>query len=119
MKKCIALLAVFLILWSCSTVPITNRKRVNMVSDAQILPAAFAQYEGFLKEHKFSIGPFLTIGVISAIRRLLYIEAQASYEKHLPLESLYELSVTALVILVLIIAYYFASKAREIEAKTQ
>lgn len=42
----------------------------------------------FLKEKQFVIGPFLVIGVISAIRRLLYIEAQASYETHLPLESL-------------------------------
>lgn len=39
---------------SCSTVPITERKRVNIVSDAEILPASFAQYEGFLKEHKLS-----------------------------------------------------------------
>lgn len=43
-----------MILVGCSTVPITGRKRVNMVSDAEILPASFAQYEGFLKEHKLS-----------------------------------------------------------------
>ena len=45
---------VFLFIMSCSTVPITGRKRINLVSDAQILPASFAQYEGFLKENKIS-----------------------------------------------------------------
>lgn len=72
----------------------------------------------FLKEKKFVIGPFLVIGVIAAIRRLLFIEAQASYEKHLPLESLYEISVTALVILVMVVSYYISLKAKEIEKKT-
>lgn len=42
------------VLYSCSTVPITGRKRVNVVSDSEILPASFAQYEGFLKENKIS-----------------------------------------------------------------
>ncbi len=54
MRKIIALVVVFLFVVSCSTVPITGRKRINLVSDAQILPASFAQYEGFLKENKIS-----------------------------------------------------------------
>jgi uncharacterized membrane protein (DUF373 family) len=73
----------------------------------------------FLKEKKFIVGPFLVIGIIAAVRRLLYIEAQASYEKHLPLESLYEISVTAFVILAMIVAYYISLKAREIEKKIE
>ncbi|MDE1206594.1 M48 family metallopeptidase [Tenacibaculum larymnensis] len=54
MKKIIALtfLAAFLV--ECSTVPITGRKRLNFVNDAQILPASFAQYKGFLEENKLS-----------------------------------------------------------------
>jgi predicted Zn-dependent protease len=39
---------------SCSTVPITERKRVNIVDDEDILPASFAQYDEFLKENKLS-----------------------------------------------------------------
>jgi len=54
MKKTISLLLVFIFLVSCSTVPITGRKRINIVSDAQILPASFAQYSGFLSENKIS-----------------------------------------------------------------
>ncbi len=49
-----AFLMLSLLLYSCSTVPITERKRVNIVDDAQILPASFAQYENFLKENSLS-----------------------------------------------------------------
>lgn len=54
MKKIIALGIVALFLVQCSTVPITGRKRLNFVSDAQVLPASFAQYKGFLQENKLS-----------------------------------------------------------------
>jgi predicted Zn-dependent protease len=60
MKKIITLSILFLFIISCSTVPITGRKRVNLVSDAQILPASFAQYEGFLKENKISSNAKMT-----------------------------------------------------------
>ncbi|WP_456377787.1 M48 family metallopeptidase [Lutibacter sp.] len=60
MKKIISLTLVFLFIVSCSTVPITGRKRINIVSDAQILPASFAQYEGFLKENKISTNAKMT-----------------------------------------------------------
>ena len=43
-----------LVQFGCSTVPITERKRVNIVSDEEILPASFAQYDTFLKENKIS-----------------------------------------------------------------
>ncbi len=54
MKKIISLIIVAIFILSCSTVPITGRKRVNLVNDSQILPASFAQYDEFLKEHKKS-----------------------------------------------------------------
>ena len=54
MKKVISLVLLLLFVVSCSTVPITGRKRVNFVSDAEILPASFAQYESFLAENKIS-----------------------------------------------------------------
>lgn len=47
-------LIVCLVLAACSTVPITGRKRVNVVSDDEILPASFQQYDYFLKENKLS-----------------------------------------------------------------
>ena len=54
MKKILALLVVSLLFVACSTVPITGRKRLNLVSDAQVLPASFAQYKGFLEKNKKS-----------------------------------------------------------------
>lgn len=60
MKKVISLAIVFLFIASCSTVPITGRKRVNFVSDAQILPTSFEQYAGFLKEHTLSADAKMT-----------------------------------------------------------
>jgi len=52
MKKLLGLLLIAISFAECSTVPITGRKRVNFVSDAQILPMSFQQYSGFLTENK-------------------------------------------------------------------
>ncbi len=54
MKKTISIFLILLMVVACSSVPITNRKRINIVSDEEILPVSFSQYEGFLKEHKLS-----------------------------------------------------------------
>lgn len=54
MKKVVILVLTVFLFVECSTVPITGRKRVNFVSDAQVLPASFAQYNSFLQENKVS-----------------------------------------------------------------
>ncbi|WP_408043225.1 M48 family metallopeptidase [Tenacibaculum litopenaei] len=54
MKKLIAFACASAFLVQCSTVPITGRKRLNMVSDSKVLPASFAQYKGFLEKNKLS-----------------------------------------------------------------
>lgn len=54
MKKIVLLFVTTLFVISCSTVPITGRKRLNLVKDEQVLPASFAQYQGFLKQNKLS-----------------------------------------------------------------
>lgn len=54
MRKLPVLIVFLLLFQNCSTVPITGRQRVNIISDEQILPASFAQYDGFLKEHTLS-----------------------------------------------------------------
>ena len=60
MKKIIVLVVAVFLFSECSTVPITGRKRVNFVSDAQVLPAAFVQYKGFLAENKVSTNRSMT-----------------------------------------------------------
>jgi predicted Zn-dependent protease len=39
---------------SCKTVSVTGRKQLNFISNEQIFPASFAQYDAFLKEHPVS-----------------------------------------------------------------
>ena len=60
MKKITILFLTVFLFVECSTVPITGRKRVNFVSDAQVLPASFAQYRGFLEENKLSTNREMT-----------------------------------------------------------
>ena len=60
MKKIISLVMLVFLFAECSTVPITGRKRFNIVSDAQVLPASFAQYQGFLSENKLSNNRVMT-----------------------------------------------------------
>ncbi|MCG1036703.1 M48 family metallopeptidase [Polaribacter sargassicola] len=60
MKKIIVLILTVLVFVECSTVPITGRKRVNLVSDAQVLPTSFAQYSTFLEENKLSTNKEMT-----------------------------------------------------------
>ena len=40
---------------SCSTVPLTGRSRLNLVSDDQVLPMAFQAYDQFLTENKGAV----------------------------------------------------------------
>lgn len=69
----------------------------------------------FLKKQKFILGPFLAIGIIAAVRRILLIEAQASFMEHMPVEKLYEIGVSTAVIIILMAAYYLSVKAQKME----
>ncbi len=67
----------------------------------------------FLKKQKFVLGPFLAIGIIAAVRRIMVVEAQTSFMEHAPMDKLYELALSAAVVLVLMIAYFLAMKAEK------
>jgi uncharacterized membrane protein (DUF373 family) len=71
----------------------------------------------FLKKQKFVIGPFLAIGMIAAVRRILLIEAQTSFMDHVPHDKLYELGLSAVIILILMVAYYLSVKAQKIDTE--
>ncbi len=53
-KKISMFAMVVMLLVACKTVPFTGRKQVNFMPNSQLFPMAFAQYDGFLKEHKLS-----------------------------------------------------------------
>lgn len=69
----------------------------------------------FLKKQKFTLAPFLAIGIIAAIRRILLVEAQTSFMEHVPNEKLYEIGLSAVVVILLMISYYIAVKAQKLE----
>jgi uncharacterized membrane protein (DUF373 family) len=69
----------------------------------------------FLKKQKFILAPFLAIGIIAAIRRILLVEAQTSFMEHVPDEKLYEIGLSAGVVILLMMSYYIAVKAQKFE----
>ena len=86
MKKITSLMVVFLFLVSCSTVPITGRKQFSLVSDAQILPMAFQQYQGFLEQNKVSNNAEMTNQIKTVGKRIAgavdrYMRANGMTEK--------------------------------------
>ncbi|MBI5042303.1 MAG: phosphate-starvation-inducible PsiE family protein [Nitrospirae bacterium] len=68
----------------------------------------------YLKRQKFSLNPFLAIGIISSIRRILVIGAQMSIGEMHDLEKVkvlfIELGINTGIILALIVAYYIYNK---------
>jgi uncharacterized membrane protein (DUF373 family) len=69
----------------------------------------------FLKKQKFVLAPFLAIGIIAAVRRILLIEAQTSFMEHVPNEKLYEIGLSAFVVITLMVAYYLSVKSQKLE----
>jgi predicted Zn-dependent protease len=45
---------IFTFILSCSKVPITGRKQLNIIPDSQLYPMSFNQYDAFLKDAKIS-----------------------------------------------------------------
>ncbi|RZL33425.1 MAG: M48 family peptidase, partial [Pedobacter sp.] len=52
-----AIVAATLLFNSCSTVPLTGRSRLDLVSNDQVLPMAFQAYGEFLTENKATVLP--------------------------------------------------------------
>lgn len=43
-----------LVLWSCATVPVTNRQQLSLISNDEIIPLSFANYEQVIAEGSLS-----------------------------------------------------------------
>lgn len=54
MKRILILVLTVVLLYSCATVPITGRRQLSLVSNEEIIPMSFAQYDLVLKESKLS-----------------------------------------------------------------
>jgi uncharacterized membrane protein (DUF373 family) len=60
----------------------------------------------YLKRQEFSLKPFLAIGIISSLRRILMLEAQMSMKEHSDVFPLWELGLSTAIVFVLVLAYY-------------
>ncbi|MEK6693377.1 MAG: phosphate-starvation-inducible PsiE family protein [Nitrospirota bacterium] len=69
----------------------------------------------FLKKQKFLLAPFLAIGIIVAVRKILIIEAQTFQMEHMSVERLYELGLMGILIIILMVSYYLSVKAQKLE----
>lgn len=65
----------------------------------------------YLKRQEFSLKPFLAIGIISSLRRILMLEAQMSMKENVAPYPLWELGLSTVIVFVLVIAYYLLTKA--------
>lgn len=66
----------------------------------------------FLRQEKFSLSPFIYIGVISGIREILFLGMQNSIENNNELFLSFKILINAFVVLLLMLSYYFFKKAR-------
>jgi uncharacterized membrane protein (DUF373 family) len=121
------IIAAFLLLVACGFILFnaslnilepTRDSMISMVNDvllSLIILELLWTVIRFLKKQKFILAPFLAIGIIAAIRRILLIEAQTSAMAHTPVEKLYEIALSAGVIIVLMAAHYLSVKAQKLE----
>ena len=65
-----ALLIAAFLFQSCSLVPLTGRRQLSLVSDADMLSTSFVQYDQFLKENKLSTNTAQTNMVKGVGRRI-------------------------------------------------
>jgi uncharacterized membrane protein (DUF373 family) len=71
----------------------------------------------YLRREQFSLAPFLFIGIISSLRRILLIDAQMAVgesERSFN-ENLMELGTHVAIIFVLVVAYYLVRRARTLK----
>jgi len=54
MKKILFILPLLMLGYSCTTVPVTGRKQLSLVSNSQLLPMSFSNYKGVLDSAKLS-----------------------------------------------------------------
>ena len=64
----------------------------------------------YLKRQEFSLKPFLAIGIISSLRRILMLEAQMSMSEHSTYYPLVEVGISTAIVFVLVVAYYLVNK---------
>ena len=86
MKKIVLLCLILTGIYSCSSVPITGRQQLNLVSDAEVLSLSLKEYEDYIKTAKKSTDKTATALVEKVGRKIA--DAVEVYYKHAGMETL-------------------------------
>ena len=77
MKKALFIMAVaVLLLSSCSSVPITGRSQLNLVSDSEVLQSSLAAYTSFMQTATLSTQQVQSAQVTRVGQRLVHARRQ-------------------------------------------
>lgn len=78
LKKAIILSLIAVIIYACATVPITGRKQLSLISNAEIIPMATAQYQEVIKK-----GPLSTNQEQTALVKRVGTRVQKAVEQYM------------------------------------
>lgn len=88
----------------------------HIISDLMfvlIIMELFRQVIRQLMRHKFSLSPFLFIGVIASTRGILIIQMKLAESGANIWDGLSQIGIYAVVVLIMVICFYFSSKAEK------
>lgn len=105
----------FIILDSIKNIDNGNISILTLVSNALLLlviKEVIWTVLRFFRKEKFSLSPFIYVGVISGIREILFLSIQKTVEKGNELNITLEMLINAFVVFLLVGAYYIFKKAR-------
>ncbi len=113
--------AVFMLVFTATDFAAVNISSILLIINdilfVLIIMELFWTVIRYLKRQEFSLKPFLGIGIISSLRRILMLEAQMSINGHADYYSLEELGVSAAIVLVLVLSYFLMAKVEKKSAE--
>ncbi|MBO8126555.1 MAG: hypothetical protein H0Z38_04880 [Firmicutes bacterium] len=96
----------------------TSLKVLNTLFFVIILLEVMSTVIQHPQSQDFILKPFLTVGIISTIRHILMLGAQVSLEPHtFSMEHLIDLGLQGVLTLILVTAYWIASKSEVLSSK--
>lgn len=88
---------------------------INEILFVLIVMEIFVTVITYLREHRVTFQPFLVVGIIASIRKILTIEAHLSIEEEITREifvrSMVDLGVNTGIVFILVFSFYLLSKA--------
>ncbi len=88
---------------------------INEILFVLIVMEIFITVITYLREHRVTFQPFLVVGIIASIRKILTVEAHLSVEEEIGREvfvrSMVDLGVNTGIVFILVFSFYLLSKA--------